>query len=130
MAGITLPSTLGFEIVSVTSPGSPSTPVTINVLDAIVLGVSSSGLKASSFTGPIPAISENNVGTFNADSLGNFTSASFSGGDLSIGLTNNWPIDLSMTIDLVNSITDSTILTYDFVNVSANGGSNIQTNSL
>ena len=130
MAGITLPSTLGFEIVSVTSPGSPSTPVTINVLDEIVLGVSSSGLTASSFTGTIPAISENNVGTFNADSLGNFTSASFSAGDLSIGLTNNWPIDLSMTVDLVNSITDSTILTYNFVNVSANGGSNIQTNSL
>ena len=130
MAGITLPSTLGFEIVSVTSPGSPSTPVTINVLDEIVLGVSSSGLKASSFTGPIPSVNENNVGTFAADSLGNFTSASFSGGDLSIGLTNNWAIDLSMTIDLVNSITDSSILTYNFVNVLANGGSNVQTNSL
>ncbi len=130
MAGITLPSTLGFEIVSVTSPGSPSTPVTINVLDEIVLGVSSSGLKASSFTGPVPSVNENNVGTFAADSLGNFTSASFSGGDLSIGLTNNWAIDLSMTIDLVNSITDSSILTYNFVNVLANGGSNVQTNSL
>ncbi|MDC1022320.1 hypothetical protein OAQ85_02665 [Schleiferiaceae bacterium] len=130
MSGITLPSTLGFEIVSVTSPGSPSTSVTINVSDEIVLGVSSTGLKASSFTGPVPSVNENNVGTFAADSLGNFTSASFSSGDLSIGLTNNWAIDLSMTIDLVNSITDSTILTYDFVNVLANGGSNVQTNSL
>ncbi len=130
MAGITIPNTLGFEIVSVSSPGSPSTPVTINVTDEIVLGVSSTNLKASSFTGPVPSVNENNVGTFAADSLGNFTSASFSGGDLSIGLTNNWAIDLSMTIDLVNSITDSSILTYNFVNVSANGGSNVQTNSL
>ena len=130
MAGITLPSTLGFEIVSVSSPGSPSTPVLINVSDEIDLGVTSSGLKASQFTGTFPTINESDIGTFNADSLGNFTSASFSSGDLSIGLTNNWPVDLSMTIDLVNSITDSTILTYTFANVTANGGSNIQTNSL
>ena len=130
MAGVTIPSTMGFEIVSVTSPGSQVTPVTIDLTDEIVLGVSGTNLKATSFTGPIPSVNENNVGTFISDSLGDFTSASFSGGDLSIELTNNWPFDLSMKIDLVNSVTDSTILTYDFVNIPANGGSDIETNSL
>lgn len=130
MVGVTLPSTLGFEIASVTSPGSPSTPVSIDMQDEIDLGISSNGLEASQFTATFPVVNESNVGTYAADSLGNFTSASFSSGDLSIGLTNDWPVDLSMTIDLVNSITDSTLLTYTFTGVAGSGGTATQTNSL
>jgi len=130
LAGVTLPSTLGFKIVSVTSPGSGFSQVAIDTSDAIDLNVATANMVASSYVAPFPSVSETNLGTYSAGSLGNFTSATFSGGSMSLSLTNQWPVPLSMGVDLVDTATNLTILSFNFSNVSANGGSSTQTNSL
>ena len=130
LAGVTLPSTLGFKIVSVTSPGSGFSQVAIDTSDAIDLNVATANMVASSYVAPFPSVSETNLGTYSAGSLGNFTSATFSGGSMSLSLTNQWPVPLSMGVDLVDTATNLTILSFNFSNVAANGGSSTQTNSL
>ena len=77
-----------------------------------------------------PPLSETNVGTYGGSGFGTFTSASFSNGTLTLGLTNDWPVPVSMGIDLVNSSTGSTILTYAINNIAANGGTGSDTESL
>ncbi|MBT6366159.1 MAG: hypothetical protein HOJ68_08350, partial [Bacteroidetes bacterium] len=61
---------------------------------------------------PFPQLNESNVGTYGGSGFGTFTSASFSNGTLTLGLTNDWPVPVSMGIDLVNASTGATILTY------------------
>ena len=77
-----------------------------------------------------PRLSETNVGTYGGSGFGTFTSASFSNGTLTLGLTNDWPVPVSMGIDLVNSSTGATILTYAINNIAANGGTGSDTESL
>jgi len=130
LAGVTLPSTLGFKIVSVTSPGSGFTQVPIDTTDDIDLNVATANMVASSYIAPFPAVNETNLGTYSGGSLGNFTSATFSSGTMSLALTNDWPVPLSMGVDLVDTATNNTILSFNFANVAANGGTSTQTNSL
>lgn len=129
LAGKTIPSTTGLKINSVQSPGSTGS-VSIVLSDDIQLAMSTSNLDASSFVAPFPAVNETNVGTYSGGSLGSFTSATFSGGTMDLSLTNDWPVPLSMSIDLVDTVTNNTILSFSFSNVSANGGSNTQSASL
>ena len=77
-----------------------------------------------------PPLSETNVGTYGGSGFGTFTNASFSNGTLTLGLTNDWPVPVSMGIDLVNSSTGATILTYAINNIAANGGTGSDTESL
>ena len=79
---------------------------------------------------PFPQLNESNVGTYGGSGFGTFTSASFSNGTLTLGLTNDWPVPVSMGIDLVNASTGATILTYGINNISANGGTGSDTESL
>ena len=79
---------------------------------------------------PFPQLNESNVGTYGGSGFGTFTSASFSNGTLTLGLTNDWPVPVSMGIDLVNASTGATILTYGINNISANGGTGSDTKSL
>ena len=79
---------------------------------------------------PFPQLNESNVGTYGGSGFGTFTSASFSNGTLTLGLTNDWPVPVSMGIDLVNASTGATILTYALNNVAANGGTGSDTESL
>ncbi|NCF53498.1 MAG: hypothetical protein GWP31_02355, partial [Bacteroidetes bacterium] len=79
---------------------------------------------------PFPQLNETNVGTYGGSGFGTFTSASFSNGTLTLGLTNDWPVPVSMGIDLVNASTGATILTYGINNISANGGTGSDTESL
>ena len=79
---------------------------------------------------PFPQLNESNVGTYGGSGFGTFTSASFSNGSLTLGLTNDWPVPVSMGIDLVNASTGATILTYAMNNVAANGGTGSDTESL
>jgi hypothetical protein len=77
-----------------------------------------------------PLMNETNVGTYGGSGFGSFSSASFSNGTLSLELTNNWPVPVSMGIDLVNTATGSTIVSYSLSNASANGGTATDTESL
>lgn len=79
---------------------------------------------------PFPSMNETNVGTYGGSGFGSFTSASFANGTLTLGLTNDWPVPVSMGIDLVNGTTGATILTYAINNVAANGGTGSDTESL
>ena len=79
---------------------------------------------------PFPSMNETNVGTYGGSGFGSFTSASFANGTLTLGLTNDWPVSVSMGIDLVNGTTGATILTYAINNVAANGGTGSDTESL
>ncbi len=54
----------------------------------------------------------------------------FQTGTLSLELTNNWPVPVSMGVDLVNTATGSTIVSYSLSNASANGGTATDTESL
>jgi hypothetical protein len=130
LAGVTLPSTLGFKVVSVSSPGSPTTHVSVDMTDTLSLSVSSANMVASSFIAPFPAINQTNVGTYSAGTISTFSTASFSQGTMAITLDNDWPVDLSMGLDVVNTANGDTLLTYAFTNVPADGGSVTQSNSL
>jgi hypothetical protein len=79
---------------------------------------------------PFPSMNESNVGTYGGSGFSSFTSASFANGTLTLGLTNDWPVPVSMGIDLVNGTTGATILTYAINNVAANGGTGSDTESL
>ena len=61
--------------------------------------------------------------------LGNVESVTFSSGDLALSLTNDWPVTLSMVIDIVD-LNNNTILSYSFNNLAPNGGSSTQSASL
>jgi len=108
--------------------------VTLN--QSIPLGTvaSDAGLTAISAAhgsnAPFPSMNESNVGTYGGSGFGSFTSASFSNGTLTLELTNNWPVVVSMGIDLVNTATGSTIVSYALNNVSANGGTASNAQSL
>lgn len=130
MTGITLPNTLGFKVVSVSSPGSSGQSIAVDLADTLGISVNGSNLVASSFVAPFPAINETNVGTYSAGSFSTFTSASFSSGDLSLTMQNDWPVPLSMSIDVVDMSNSNTLLAYNFSNIAADGGSNTQTASL
>ena len=108
----------------------------VSLTQDIALGAvaSDAGLTAISSAhgsnAPFPQLNESNVGTYGGSGFGTFTSASFSNGSLTLGLTNDWPVPVSMGIDLVNASTGATILTYAMNNVAANGGTGSDTESL
>ena len=108
----------------------------VSLTQDIALGAvaSDAGLTAISSAhgsnAPFPQLNESNVGTYGGSGFGTFTSASFSNGTLTLGLTNDWPVPVSMGIDLVNASTGATILTYALNNVAANGGTGSDTESL
>ena len=108
----------------------------VSLTQDIALGAvaSDAGLTAISSAhgsnAPFPQLNESNVGTYGGSGFGTFTSASFSNGTLTLGLTNDWPVPVSIGIDLVNPSTGATILTYAMNNVAANGGTGSDTESL
>ncbi|MDA0741120.1 MAG: hypothetical protein O2862_04300 [Bacteroidetes bacterium] len=108
----------------------------VSLTQDIALGAvaSDAGLTAISSAhgsnAPFPQLNESNVGTYGGSGFGTFTSASFSNGTLTLGLTNDWPVPVSLAIDLVNASTGATILTYAMNNVAANGGTGSDTESL
>jgi len=108
----------------------------VTMSQSIALGsiASDAGLtsiaSAHGFNAPFPSMNESNVGTYGASGFGSFNSASFSNGTLSLELTNNWPVPVSLSVDLVNTITGNTILSYSMFNASANGGTVTDTESL
>jgi hypothetical protein len=108
----------------------------VSLTQDIALGAvaSDAGLTAISSAhgsnAPFPQLNESNVGTYGGSGFGTFTSASFSNGTLTLGLTNDWPVPVSLGIDLVNASTGATILTYAMNNVAANGGTGSDTKSL
>ena len=79
---------------------------------------------------PFPSLNETNIGTYGSGGFGSFSSASFSSGTLSLELTNNWPVPVTLNVDLVNTSNGNTIVSYSLANVSANGGSTTGTESL
>ena len=71
---------------------------------------------------PFPSVNQTNVGTFGAGNLGSFNDVTLSDGALS--LTNDWPVALSMDIEIVDTLNPTVpILSYSFNNIAANGGS-------
>jgi hypothetical protein len=108
----------------------------VSLTQDIALGAvaSDAGLTAISSAhgsnAPFPQLNESNVGTYGGSGFGTFTSASFSNGTRTLGLTNDWPVPVSIGIDLVNASTGATILTYAMNNVAANGGTGSDTESL
>src|SRR6056300_1324354 len=79
---------------------------------------------------PFPSLNESNIGTYGNGGFGSFSSASFSNGSHSLELANNWPVPVSLNVDLVNTNTGSTIVSYALNNVSANGGTALNSQSL
>ena len=79
---------------------------------------------------PFPSLNQTNIGTYGSGGFGSFSSASFSSGTLSLELTNNWPVPVTLNVDLVNTSNGNTIVSYSLANVSANGGSTTDTVSL
>ena len=79
---------------------------------------------------PFPSLNQTNIGTYGSGGFGSFSSASFSSGTLSLELTNNWPVPVTLNVDLVNTSNGNTIVSYSLANVSANGGSTTDTESL
>ena len=108
----------------------------VSISQVITLGdvASDAGLTtlnaAHGSSAPFPSMNESNVGTYGGSGFGSFTSASFANGTLTLGLTNDWPVPVSMGIELVNGTTGATILTYAINNVAANGGIGSDTESL
>jgi hypothetical protein len=108
----------------------------INLVNTISLGTvaSDAGLSTiNSFHGssaPFPNINESNIGTYGNGGFGTFSSATFSQGTLKLEVTNDWPVPVSLNINLVNTTSGNTILTYTLNNISANGGSKSSTKSL
>ena len=108
----------------------------VSISQSIALGAiaSDAGLtsinSAHGSNAPFPSMNESNVGTYGSSGFGSFNSASFSNGTLSLELTNNWPVPVSLGVDLVNTATGSTIVSYSLSNASANGGTVNDTESL
>ncbi len=111
LVGVTLPSSLGFSITSVSSPGSGSNSVPIDVQDGITFGISGTNLKATTVNAPFPSVNQTDVATFgagNLGNLGNFTNVTLSNGTLALSLTNNWPVSMSMDIEIVDTLNPNT----------------------
>ena len=108
----------------------------ISMTQSIALGTvaSDAGLStinsAHGTNAPFPAMNESNIGTYGSSGFGSFNSASFSNGSLTLELTNNWPVPVSLGVDLVNTSTGSTIVSYSLSNAGANGGTVTDTESL
>jgi hypothetical protein len=108
----------------------------VTMSQSIALGAIASDAGLTSITAahgsnaPFPSMNESNVGTYGGSGFGSFSSASFSNGTLSLELTNNWPVPVSLGVDLVNTATGSTIVSYSLSNASANGGTVTDTESL
>ena len=108
----------------------------INLVNDISLGTvaSDAGLSqinsANGSNAPFPSINESNIGTYGNGGFGTFSSATFSQGTLKLEVTNDWPVPVSLNINLVNSMSGNTILTYNLNNISANGGTKSSTKSL
>ncbi|MCH1401641.1 MAG: hypothetical protein L7U78_03850 [Schleiferiaceae bacterium] len=108
----------------------------VTMSQSIALGAIASDAGLTSITAahgsnaPFPSMNESNVGTYGGSGFGSFSSASFSNGTLSLELTNNWPVPVSLGVDLVNTSTGSTIVSYSLSNASANGGTVTDTESL
>ena len=132
------------DLISIPSQSPSNSSITMGVIGVnnvsisqdITLGdvASDAGLTtlnaAHGSSAPFPSMNESNVGTYGGSGFGSFTSASFANGTLTLGLTNDWPVPVSMGIDLVNGTTGATILTYAINNVAANGGIGSDTESL
>ena len=102
----------------------------VSVSSAITLGTVAnnanlSGIAAAhNMTAPFPAINESNLGVYGGGGFGSFSSASFSNGSLDLSLTNNWPVPVTVNIDLVDKTNNNaTILTYVLSNVPSGGTS-------
>lgn len=108
----------------------------VTMSQSIALGAIASDAGLTSITAahgsnaPFPSMNESNIGTYGGGGFGSFSSASFSNGTLSLELTNNWPVPVSLGVDLVNTATGSTIVSYSLSNASANGGTVTDTESL
>src|SRR6056300_1475822 len=108
----------------------------VTMSQSIALGAIASDAGLTSITAahgsnaPFPSLNETNIGTYGSGGFGSFSSASFSSGTLSLELTNNWPVPVSLNVDLVNTNTGSTIVSYALNNVSANGGTALNSQSL
>jgi hypothetical protein len=108
----------------------------VTMSQSIALGAiaSDAGLTAISSAhgsnAPFPSLNETNIGTYGSGGFGSFSSASFSNGTLSLELTNNWPVPVTLNVDLVNTSNGNTIVSYSLANVSANGGSTTDIESL
>ena len=102
----------------------------VSVNSAITLGTVANNANltvisaAHNMTAPFPAINESNLGVYGGGGFGTFSSASFSNGSLDLSLTNNWPVPVTVNIDLVDKTNNNaTILTYVLSNVPAGGSS-------
>jgi hypothetical protein len=81
---------------------------------ANLTGISS----AHNTTAPFPEIDQTNLGPYGGGGFGTFTTATFSSGSLDLTLTNNWPVSVTMNVDLVDKTTNNTtILSYSLPNV-------------
>jgi hypothetical protein len=114
--------TIGVNNVSMSTDISLGTVAT----DAGLTGINS----AHGSNAPFPPIDQSDVGTYGGGGFGTFTSASFSNGSMTLMLTNDWPAEVSMSVDLVNTTTSNTILSFTLSNASANGGIASDTESL
>ena len=114
--------TIGVNNVSMSTDISLGTVAT----DAGLTGINS----AHGSNAPFPPINQSDVGTYGGGGFGTFTSASFSNGSMTLMLTNNWPTEVSMSVDLVNTTTSNTILSFTLLNAAANGGTASDTESL
>ena len=114
----------------------PLTIPNISLVNDISLGTvaADAGLSTiNSFHGssaPFPTLNESNIGTYGNGGFGSFTSATFSQGSLTLEVTNDWPVPVSLNINLVNSTSGNTILAYTLNNISPNGGSKSSSKSL
>ena len=102
----------------------------VSVSSAITLGTVANnanltGISAAhNMTAPFPAINESDLGVYGGGGFGTFSSASFSNGSLDLSLTNNWPVPVTVNIDLVDKTNNNaTILTYVLSNVPSGGTS-------
>lgn len=79
---------------------------------------------------PFPSMNETNIGTYGGGGFSTFSSASFSNGSMTLALTNDWPTEVSMGVDLVNKSNNTTILSFALNNAAADGGTASDTESL
>ena len=87
-------------------------------------------LSSSGSSAPFPEIDQNNVGTYGGGGFGSFTNASFSNGSMTLTMTNDWPTEVSLGVEIVNNNNGATLLTFALNNAAANGGTVTDTESL
>ncbi len=61
-----------------------------------------------------PAVTEQNIGSFPADPVGDFEFARFTGGEIILSVTNNFPVEVSMDIILINGPDGSQVGVFKF----------------